>query len=137
MAWLNATPKPDERSRRAQSASQAPTISRLERMKKDRIPVQMPPNPLPHVIDRLIDMGITEAAGMGVAPLSWQTLHAWQSVTGVVLPPWEARLIRQLSVAYVAEGRRAESENASPPWRTEITQRERDVEEARLQKLLG
>lgn len=137
MAWLNATPKPDERTKRAKNSEGRPTISRLEQMKRDKIPLQMPPNPAPHIVDRLVEVGLSEAAGMGIAPLSWQSLNAWQLATGVVLAPWEARLIRRLSVEYVAEGRRAESENAPAPWRTEVTAREMELELARLEMVLG
>lgn len=97
----------------------------------------MPPNPLPHVIARLVEIGITESAGMGPTPLSWREISEWQRNTCVRLPPWEARLIRQLSLAYIAEGRRAESENCPPPWRAEVTQRERDIAEEKLRMVLG
>ncbi len=106
-------------------------------MKRDGVPISMPPNPMPHLIDRLIEIGLTEAAGMGVVPLSWREIEAWQHNVHVALAPWEARLIRKLSVEYVAEGRRAESENCPPPWRAEVTAREREVEEARLRMVLG
>ena len=97
----------------------------------------MPPNPLPEVTARLIEMGISEAAGMGVGPISWLTIDAWQRVTGIHLPTWEARLIRQLSVDYLAEGRKAESENCPPPWHAPVTERERNLEQARLEMVLG
>lgn len=106
-------------------------------MKKDKIPITMPPNPAPSIVQKLIEIGLTEAAGMGAAPISWLSIDAWQRITGVTLPPWEARLIRQLSVDYLAESRRAESENCPPPWHTEVTQREIETEETRLRMLLG
>lgn len=135
MAWLNATPKPDERTKRAQAGG--PSISRAEQMKKNGIVPAMPPNPAPHIIARLVEIGLTEAAGMGAGPISWQSIHAWQALTGVHLPPWEARLLRSLSLDYVAEGRRAESETCPPPWRSEVTARERETELQRLEMVLG
>jgi hypothetical protein len=137
MAWLNATPKPDERSKAARPEFERPKISRIEQMKKDRIPVLMPPNPAPALVGRLMEIGLSEAAGTGAAPLSWREIDAWCNRTGVDLPPWEARLIRQLSVEYLAESRRAESVNCPPPWRGEVTRREREVELARLEMVLG
>jgi len=134
MAWLNAMPKPDPRTKRGQAADQPPAISRAAKMKKDGIPIQMPPSPAPHIIDRLVEIGLTDADG---APISWLAINEWQRATCVHLAPWEARLIRRLSVEYVAESRRAESENAAPPWRTDVTPREREVEEARLRTVLG
>ena len=106
-------------------------------MKRRKIVPPMPPNPAPHITERLIEIGLTEAAGMGAAPLSWQAIMAWQSLSGIHLPPWEARLIRKLSVEYLAEGRRAESENCPPPWRAEVTGQERDTEVDRLKMVLG
>lgn len=137
MAWLNATPKPPEGSKRAAANQQPPALSRIDQLKRDKIAPQMPPNPAPHVIDRLVEMGLTEAAGMGAGPLSWLTIAAWSTMTAVPLAPWEARLIRRLSIEYLAEGRRAESENCPPPWRGEITDREKQLEVDRLRLLLG
>lgn len=137
MAWLNATPKPDARTKRAQIDADVPLITRLARFKADKIKPQMPPNPLPHIVDRLVEIGLNEQAGMGVGPLSWATIDTWMKVTGVDLMPWEVRLIRGLSVAYLSEGSRAESENCPPPWRGTWTARNLEAEQARLEDLLG
>lgn len=137
MAWLAATPKPDPRSRRGKVAEPETPISRLDRMQRLGIDPPMPPNPAPHIIARLIEIGLTEAAGMGIVPIGWQTIDAWCRRTGSDLDPWEARMLRRLSVEYVAENRRAESENCPPPWRAEVTQREIEVEHAQLEALLG
>src|SRR3546814_20346619 len=74
---------------------------------------------------------------MGAAPLSWQSIRSWSDMTGIYPAPWEARLIRKLSIEYLAEGRRAESENCPPPWRAEVTERERETEVQRLRMVLG
>ena len=137
LGWLNAIPKPDERSKAADPRFKRPEISRLDRMKRDKVPVAMPPNPAPAIIAHLMEVGLSEAAGMGLAPLSWATIDAWQRVTGVALPAWECRLLRHLSTEYLAESRRAESENSPPPWRAEVTEREREVEQVRLEAVLG
>lgn len=137
MAWLAATPKPDPRSRRGKKQDDAPKLTRMEMLKRDGGAPQMPPNTMPHITDRLIEIGLTESNGMGLTPLSWREIEAWQVNVCFRLAPWEARLIRQLSVEYLAEGRRAESENCPPPFRMRVTQRERDNEEARLRMVLG
>jgi hypothetical protein len=137
MAWLHATPKPDARSRRGREEPVAPRLSRIDDLKRKKIVPPMPPNPAPHITDWLIEMGLTEAAGMGTVAISSRELAAWQDNTGVVLEPWVGRLIRRLSSAYLAEGRLAESENCPPPWRAPVTQRELDIEEAQLRSVLG
>lgn len=106
-------------------------------MKAQGIEPQMPPNPAPHLISRLTEIGLTESTGMGPSPLSWREIEAWQRSTHVRLAPWEARLMRQLSLEYIGESRRAESENCPAPWRSQVTQREREVEEAQLRMVLG
>lgn len=137
LAYLQAVPKPPPGSRRVKQADQAPQPSRAEQMKQAGIVPKMPPNPLPHIVERLIEIGLTEAAGMGLAPLSWREINEWQRATSVTLAPWEARLIRQLSVEYLTESRRAESENCPPPWRGVITDADRSAEERQLRSVLG
>lgn len=138
LAWLQATPKPPEGSKRAKAANQPPALSRIDQLKKAGVQVPpMPPNPLPHMIDRLIEIGLSEAAGMGAVPVSWPTIDAWQRITGVVLAPWEARLIRRLSADYLAMSRKAEVETCPPPWRAPLTDQQRDTEAARLRMVLG
>lgn len=136
MAWLNATPKPPAGTKRA-AVDQAKAISRIENMKRNGIVPALPANPFPHIIDRLVEIGLTEAAGMGAGPVTWQSIRAWQEVLGIRLSRWEARMIRKLSVEYLAESRRAESENCPAPWRTEITDREKQVELQSLRMVLG
>lgn len=137
MAWLHATPKPDARSRRGREEPATARLSRIDDLKRKKINPPMPPNPAPHITDWLIEMGLTEAAGMGAVPISSCELAAWQDNTCVRLAPWEARLIRELSKAYLAEGRIAESETCPPPWRAPVTQRELDIEESQLRMVLG
>ncbi|MEG3089498.1 phage tail assembly chaperone [Sphingomonas sp. PB4P5] len=137
MAWLNATPKPPPGSKRAETADKTPSISRIDKMKRDKIVPPMPPNPMPHMITRLVEIGLSESNGMGASPLSWREINEWQQAAGVDLAPWEARLMRTLSLAYLAESRKAESETCPPPWHAPVTQREIETEQARLQMVLG
>lgn len=137
LAWYHATPKPDPRSKRGQGERDEPQLSRIEQYKRRKLIPRMPPNPAPHFTDWLIEIGLTEAAGMGSAPISWSTIDAWQRRTGVPITPWEARLLRRLSMAYHAEGRLAEAETCPPPWRNTITADERAIEEAALRSVLG
>ncbi len=117
--------------------SPAPLLSRIEKMKRDKIVPPMPHNPAPHITDRLIEIGLTQAAGMSAVPLSWVEINAWCERTAIDLEPWEGRLIRRLSAAYLAESRKAEIETCPPPWRAEVTAREREIEEAKLRAVLG
>jgi hypothetical protein len=111
-------------------------LTRFDQQKKDGITPQMPPNPMPHVIDRLTEIGLTGSDGMSAKPLPWSEIYAWQQNTHVRLSAWEAKLIRSLSAAYVAESRRAEDETCPPPWRGEVTQAEIAAEIAILDAIL-
>ena len=97
----------------------------------------MPPNPLPHLIGWFTEIGMTGSNGMGTTPLNWSEIAAWQTNTRVVLSPWEARLIRSLSLAYVAESRVAEEETCPPPWYGEATEAGKAAEIAILDAVLG
>lgn len=98
---------------------------------------QMPPNPAPHITGWLVELGITESTGMGSVPISWRELNAWVTGTSLSLAPWEKRLLRRLSAAYLAESREAESEFRPPPWQGEVTIAEREADEADLISILG
>jgi hypothetical protein len=142
MAWLNAVPKPNENTKRAKRAKErgetVKRLSRREQLKKDGVKnPPMPPNPAPIILAHFIEVGVNETGGMAAAPISWGEIAAWASETGTPASPWEKRLLRQMSIEYLSQGRKAESENAPPPWRGEVTQEERDAEADLLDDLLG
>lgn len=132
MAWLHATPKLPEGVKGV-----APKLSRIDQFKKDKVTPKMPPNPAPHIIGWLVEIGLTEAAGMGAGPISWQSLDAWCNRTKLRIAPWEARLLRHLSVTYLAEGKPAEAIDCPPPWRANITAQDHAAEIAALDLVLG
>ncbi|WP_404711483.1 hypothetical protein [Sphingomonas sp. MMS24-J13] len=106
-------------------------------MKKGGIKPPLPPTSMPHIASRLMEIGPTQPAGMGVAPLSWSEINAWCDRTGIEIAPWEARLIRRLSVEYIAFGRKAEAENCPPPWKAEVSRAEIEHEASLLDAILG
>lgn len=99
--------------------------------------VPMPPVPDPKIMGMLMEIGLHQSTGMGIAPLSWSEIQAWAQMTRTLPSPADVRLIRQLSVEYVAESHRADDENAPPPWRAPISEAEANLEEQRLRMLLG
>lgn len=58
---------------------------------------------------------------MGLCPIGWRDIVAWQEVTGVELEPWLARLVRQLSAAYLAEYTAAEKPDRPAPYAPDVT----------------
>lgn len=137
MAWLHAAPKIPQDAGSPKPTQQVEPLSRFDQMKKEGIAPSMPPNPMPHLINWLIEIGIMESTGAGPAPLSWREIRAWQDGVRVRLAPWEARLLRQLSIAYIAQSREAEQPNCPPPWLGTVTQQEREFDERQLDMVLG
>lgn len=75
-----------------------------------------PPNPAPHVIDWFREIGPTTAGPMGEAAITWEEMVAWERVTGIELSAWEARTIRRLSQAFIAQRHDAERPDCTPPY---------------------
>jgi len=71
---------------------------------------------MPELIEWLYDIGPMSYSGMGVVPIGWQDIQAWQSVTGLVLQPYEAEAIKTLSLAYVDQLERSKDANCPCPW---------------------
>lgn len=97
----------------------------------------MPPLPLPHIIERWTEIGMTGSNGMAATPLAWAEIAAWQTSTCVRLSPWEARLIRALSIAYLHQRRISEDETCPSPWRGEVSEAEKAAEISILDAVLG
>jgi len=70
----------------------------------------------PWVIDWLMEVGPTDPGAMGAVPISWATIGQWQHCMCLDLPPWLARLLRRLSMEFVAETVRAREPDCPPPW---------------------
>lgn len=98
---------------RAESAK----LSRRERIERDGDEIEMPPvDQGEYLIGYLYELGPTVATGMGAGPITFAELVAWQAARGFEIEPWEARLLRRLSVDYLAESHRATQRDCQPPW---------------------
>lgn len=118
-AWLSAVPERPKNDR-----SEAPLLSRLERLRQDRKDEDYRPDMPPidvggHVIGYLFEVGPSMVVGMGPGPVTHEELRAWQGNTGIELQPWEVRFLRRLSFDYLAELRKAEKPDCPPPWRAD------------------
>lgn len=104
------------------------TYTRAQRMREQSPDGELLPLPLPalscgeYLVSYLMEAGPSLATGMGPAPLTWSEIEVWQRLTGTPLQPWEARMLRDLSRAWVLESRQAEKPDAPAPWvRVELT----------------
>ena len=69
-----------------------------------------------YLLGYLWEVGPTMVAGMGAGPVTHQELRAWQANSGIQLQPWEARILRRLSIDYLAEMSRADQADCPAPW---------------------
>lgn len=91
-------------------------ITRMEAKKAANEDIPLPPNPAPYLIDWLLEIGPTQPVGMGAAPISFGAMLDWQDIMGVELQPWEARMLRRLSVDYVNEQYHARDKDRLAPY---------------------
>ena len=82
----------------------------------DDLGPDFPPIRTPWVIDWLMEVTPTDPGAIGAVPISWGSIEHWQRCMGYDLPPWVAKLLRRLSVEFVAETVRAREPDCPPPW---------------------
>lgn len=111
IAWLNTAPDPPKNAK-----GQGKPPVRIKRMKADGIPVELPDNPSPYLVDWLMEIGPLSTGGMGPACLSWTDIRDWERLTGNQLDPWEARTLRRLSRDFVDQMNKAKEANCPAPY---------------------
>lgn len=113
-------------------------VSRAKKLHDQGAAVPMPPlsEPAQAVLGHLLEVGPAVGGGMGLAPLSFTELQAYQQAAGYELTPWEARTLRRLSQVYVAGVAEAEDPNMPPPWAAPRAHDRNDVE-ARIRAVFG
>lgn len=141
LAWLYSVPqlppKVIEAAEKAKQKIVPNTLSRFDEMKAGKVSPPMPPNPMPHFILWFTEIGMVEATGMGSTPLSWREIEAWQASVRIRLSPWEARMMRALSIAYLAQKAKSELTTDPAPWSGGVTPSQRTADEAALDELFG
>lgn len=87
----------------------------------------MPPISCPWVVDYLMEVGPTEAGAMGPVPVSWREIDHWQQCLGIALDPWVTRLLRRMSLEFVAESQKAREADCPAPWNSPPTDFDREA----------
>lgn len=106
-------------------------------MKATGIEPQLPPNPAPHIIGWMNELGWAKSSGMDRVALTYGDIRDLE-VGGTRVKPWEAKLLRRLSTEFLAESRKAESMNCPAPWVPDhVIVADPDLEERRLRSVLG
>jgi hypothetical protein len=136
LAWLQTAPvNPTEEHRNLshkKSNTPEPTTRIQEMLNKGEQP------DLPEVfgglylVEYLMDAGPGSVAGMGMVPITWPDLAAWQDQIGIQLAPWESKMLRRLSGEYLAQARKSEQPDCPSPAYTPLTDEVRDAVANRL-----
>jgi hypothetical protein len=114
VAWMNAVPdNPTAKGRKPQGMQ-----SRAEALRAQGAEVPLPPlrEEAEHLVGYLFDVGPVLPAVLGVVPLPYSELQAWQQQSGLDLQPWEVKLLRQLSRDYAIEAKAASDAGRPAPW---------------------
>lgn len=93
MAWLHAVPDKTSKSRAKQLGTGI--MDSVEVSRESQVLVSL-----------VTECGLCRADANGINPLAWSDIDAWANCIGGATP-WEAKVIRDLSVEYVVELRAA------------------------------
>ena len=79
----------------------------------------IPPCSAPFLLDYLLEIGPLVPAGLGVGPIGFRDIQAWQECIGIRLAPWQARLMVDLSRQYLSAAKDAVEPGCLAPWSDE------------------
>jgi hypothetical protein len=92
-------------------------MTRLQTLRAQDAQPDIPPAGLgAYLLEHLFDAGPIVNTAQGSAALGWQDLQAWQHGTGIELQPWEARIVRALSHAYLGSAVAARAPDCPAPY---------------------
>jgi hypothetical protein len=97
--------------------------------------IDLPECDAPFLVTRLLEIGPVTAGATRMAPIGWRDIEAWQACTGVRQPPWQSRLLVELSREYVSFSRAAEKPDCPAPWSDEARTESRREAIARSLKI--
>lgn len=116
LAWLNTAPNPPKGDKTGVKQPQ-----RIKRLRAEGFPVELPDNPVPYLVDWLMEVGPFGTGGMGAVAINWADLATWQALTGLQIDPWEARTLVRLSRDFVAQTERSKDITCPAPYSTGAT----------------
>lgn len=109
---------------RDEKSKDAERVSRLSFLERKEIDPEMPDiSAAPHLARFLFQIGPTMPAGMGSGPVTHQEIESWMRTTRTNLYPWEVRLMRELSMAYVSQASKSDTFDAEPPYGSDVANR--------------
>lgn len=115
LGWLSAAPEVTHNGK----GKPPDPVARIKRMNEQGKPVLTPEVPAPYLTEWFLEIGPSAANAMGEAPIGWQEMAAWQAVTGIELEGWEARALRSMSLAYLAQKHDGKKPDCPAPYQGE------------------
>jgi hypothetical protein len=89
--------------------------SRFEKFEEEGKAIAWPELQCSYLADLLFEIGPCLQGGMGLVPLTWQEIAAWQEASGVRLSMWEANALRKASKAYAHQVSVSDKPNCPAP----------------------
>jgi len=80
-----------------------------------------------YILAYLMEVGPVSHGGMGMAPISYQEIQAWSTLTGTNLSPWDSLMLRQLSRAYVNQYNESKDPHSQAPYEEAMTLEQKRV----------
>lgn len=92
-------------------------------------------------VDILMDIGPIQSNGMGTSPITDQHLYYWQYNMEQKLAPWECRLIKKMSQAFLHYYEKGKTPNTIAPYYNvsdeEIVAQRRDATVNQIHSIFG
>lgn len=89
-------------------------------MDEDGEEYSLPDVSCPFLLSYLLEVGPVTSGPFGAGPIGWTDLRDWQFCLGITLPPWQCRVLLDLSREYLAFSKEAEAEDCPSPCTDEV-----------------
>ena len=86
--------------------------SRRDTLDDDGLDIVLPECDAEYLLEYLFELGMT----LGDRPLDHTEIASWQSNTGMELQPFEVRIIKRLSQAYLSASSEYKDPDSETPW---------------------
>jgi hypothetical protein len=94
-------------------------------MKEAGQEAEIPDVAAPFLLSYLLEIGPVINTGFGAREIIWQDIQAWQDCLGIRIPPWQARLVINLSKEYLSFSKKAEEPSCLSPLSDEARTEDR------------
>lgn len=135
IAWLNAVPEDDKDKRSRyeilkkekehfEQSGQQPELLRCVclLMETPDIPDSM------HIyMEYMNELGFFVENGFGISPLPYAEIKAWAELQEISLTPFESRLLRRISQAYVSQYNISSKSGSESPYRIDEQRKRKDI----------